>query len=67
MKQLELHEVSRLAREVLDEVEVAVVGKREPLDARARCDPRRWSRAARGLSRLGQDARRSVVRPDAGA
>ena len=31
MKQLELQEVSRLAREVLDEVEVAVVGKREPL------------------------------------
>jgi MoxR-like ATPase len=31
MPQLELHEVSRLAGEVLDEVEVAVVGKREPL------------------------------------
>jgi MoxR-like ATPase len=31
MTQLELHEVSRLAGEVLDEVEVAVVGKREPL------------------------------------
>ena len=28
MEQLELHDVSRLAGEVLDEVEVAVVGKR---------------------------------------
>ena len=31
MEQLELNDVSRLAAEVLDEVEVAVVGKREPL------------------------------------
>ena len=31
MEQLTLHDVSRLATEVLDEVEVAVVGKREPL------------------------------------
>jgi len=31
MEPLELSDVSRLAREVLDEVEVAVVGKREPL------------------------------------
>src|SRR6476646_6779964 len=31
MEQLELHDVSRLAGEVLDEVEVAVVGKRQPL------------------------------------
>ena len=31
MEQLELHDVSRLAGDVLDEVEVAVVGKRETL------------------------------------
>ncbi len=31
MQPLELHDVTRLAREVLDEVEVAVVGKREAL------------------------------------
>ncbi len=31
MEPLELHDVSRLAAEVLDEVEVAVVGKRGPL------------------------------------
>jgi MoxR-like ATPase len=31
MERLELHDVSRLAREVLDEVEIAVVGKRNPL------------------------------------
>ena len=31
MEQLELHDVSRLAADVLDEVEVAVVGKRETL------------------------------------
>ena len=31
MERLELHDVSRLAREVLDEVEVAIVGKREAL------------------------------------
>src|SRR4051812_16201742 len=31
MTELELHEVSRIAREVLDEVEIAVVGKRQAL------------------------------------
>ena len=31
MERLELHDVTRLAREVLDEVEVAVVGKRHAL------------------------------------
>jgi MoxR-like ATPase len=31
MERLELHDVSRLAREVLDEVEVAIVGKRRAL------------------------------------
>ena len=31
MERLELHDVSRLAREVLDEVEVAIVGKRDAL------------------------------------
>ena len=31
MERLELHDVSRLAREVLDEVEVAIVGKRDSL------------------------------------
>ena len=57
MHELELHEVSQLAGRVLDEVEVAVVGKRAAADARAR---RRSSPAATCCSRTSQGwARRS--------
>ena len=50
---------------VLDEVEKAVVGKREALIAGARRGPRRGPRAARGLPGPGQDPRRPLVRAGA--
>ena len=58
MLTLELPDVSRLAGDVLDEVEVAVVGKRASSDPRPGRDPRRRPRAARGLPRPRQDPRR---------
>ena len=65
--QLDLPAVSRLAGDVLDEVERAVVGKRDGPRAGAGRHPRRRPRAAGGLPGPGQDAGRAVVRPGARA
>ena len=52
---------------MLDEVEKAVVGKREPLTLVLSADPREGPRAARGLPRARQDPGRPLVRPGARA
>ena len=67
MERLELHDVSRLARGGARRGRGRGRRKAQGVDARARRDPRRRARVARGLSRARQDARRPFVRPDVGA
>ena len=62
-----LAQVSEQGQRILDEVERAVVGKRAAAHAGPQRDPRRRSRAHRGLPRPGQDARRPVLRAHARA
>ena len=59
---MELADVARLGNRVLDEVEKAVVGKREALELLLLGAARRRPRADRGLSRPGEDADGALVR-----
>ena len=65
MEQLELHDVSRLAGDVLDEVEVAVVGKRETLTLVLAAILAGGHVLLEDFPGLGQDAGGTIVRPDA--
>ena len=58
----ELERVASLSERILDEVERAVVGKRDVLELVLLGLPRRRPRAARGLPGPGQDADRALVR-----
>ena len=57
-----LEEVGALSERVLDEVERAVIGKRDALELRPARRARRRQRAARGLPGPGEDAGRALVR-----
>ena len=59
---MELAQVQEHATRILDEVERAVIGKRERARARPDGDARRRARPARGLSRAREDAHRALVR-----